>query len=478
MFGSLLGFRSDGDPIRSGIGFYTNDYGWYWVSEGEEAGWGLVTFHYGHWVYDDEFGWMWIPGTEWGPGWVQWRRGDGYVGWAPLPPEVGYSYGPDLWVFVRERDVISPYIAEVVLPPDRVYFQDSVVVSRAEFLDRGYAVNWGIPPETVAAVYGRPIPEYRVHPGVIAGTRTWPGAVVVRREDIRNPGRLREFIRQSVIGREVSRIAPGVAAAPRNGGRVGEAPQRGAFPRAGARNPAGEFANQERRGQERRQDVYSQQLGEQRRQGEPSPRREQQRPGTTGAGPSNGHFGEGFGREEPTRLGPRLSQPNDRNRRGPPRFGNEPQGGRHFGEEQRPGPQFGPRVGAGPGQRLGGEQRAFQGPALRGEQRGFQGPGPQQHVGPGAFGPRPGAIPGQGFGGEQRAFEGAALRGEQRGFQGPRPQQRVGPGAFRPGASPGQRFAGEQRAFQGSALQHGAMGAGRMPSTTGMAPRGGRGGRE
>jgi hypothetical protein len=83
---------------------------------------------------------------------------------------------------------------------------------------RGYAVNRGIPPEAVAAVYGRPISEYRVHPGIIAGTRTWPGAVVVRPEDIRNPGRLREFTRQSVIGREVSRIAPGVAA-PRNGGR-------------------------------------------------------------------------------------------------------------------------------------------------------------------------------------------------------------------------------------------------------------------
>jgi hypothetical protein len=218
-------------PYTVGHWIYTNDFGWYWVSEGEEVGWGLVTFHYGHWVYDDEFGWMWIPGTEWGPGWVQWRRGNGYVGWAPLPPEIGYSYGPDLWVFVRERDVIAPYIAEVALPPGRLYFQDTVVVSRAEFLDRGYAVNRGIPPEAVAAVYGRPIPEYRVHPGIIAGMRTWPGAVVVRPEDIRNPGRLREFTRQSVIGGQVSRIAPGVAA-PRNGGRVGEPPQRGAFPRA------------------------------------------------------------------------------------------------------------------------------------------------------------------------------------------------------------------------------------------------------
>jgi len=262
---------------------------------------------------------------------------------------------------------------------------------------------------------------------------------VVRPEDVRNPGRLREFTRQSVMGREVSRIAPGVPA-PRNGGRVGEAPQRGAFPRAGDRNPAGEVTNQERRGQDRRQGVYGQQLGEQPRQGEPFPRREQQRPGTTGVGPNNGRFGERFGTGEPTRPGARPSQPNDQGRRGPPSFTNEQQGGRHFGEEQRPGPQ--------------------------------------QHGGSGAFGPRPDAGPGPRFGGEQRAFQG---RGEQRGFYGSAPQQQVGPGAFgsRPGASPGPRFGGEQRALQGPALQHGPMGGGgRMPSTTGMAPRGGRGGRE
>jgi len=57
---------------------------------------------------------------------------------------------------VRERDVIAPYISEVVLPPDGVYFQNTAVVSRTVFLDRGYAVNRGIPPEAVAAVYVGP----------------------------------------------------------------------------------------------------------------------------------------------------------------------------------------------------------------------------------------------------------------------------------------------------------------------------------
>jgi hypothetical protein len=32
------------------------------------------------------YGWCWRPGRVWGPGWVSWRAGGGYVGWAPLPP--------------------------------------------------------------------------------------------------------------------------------------------------------------------------------------------------------------------------------------------------------------------------------------------------------------------------------------------------------------------------------------------------------
>jgi hypothetical protein len=278
-------------PYTVGHWIYTNDYGWYWVPEGDEAAWGLVAFHYGHWVYDDEFGWMWIPGTEWGPGWVEWRRGGGYVGWAPLPPEAGYSYSPALWAFVRERDLLAPYIAEVVLPPSQVYFENTIVVSRAEFLSRGYAINPGVPPEAVALAYGRPIPEYELHPGIFAGTKTWPGALVLRPEDFRNPGRLREVTRQS-MGREVSRIAPG-AAAQRNGA-FGQVPQPGQLPRTGARNRGGEIGAQDRQpfGQERRQGMYA-----------PPPRGQPQPPGTNGVGLPRGRYGGGFG--EPTHPGAR-----------------------------------------------------------------------------------------------------------------------------------------------------------------------------
>ena len=59
------------------------DCGWYWESD---EPWAWACYHYGYWVYDSAHGWVWLPGVEWGPAWVSWRVGGGYIGWAPLPP--------------------------------------------------------------------------------------------------------------------------------------------------------------------------------------------------------------------------------------------------------------------------------------------------------------------------------------------------------------------------------------------------------
>ena len=61
----------------------SNDYGFAWASDYD---WGWAPFHYGRWCLLGGFGWSWIPGTIWGPSWVDWRYGGGYVGWAPLGP--------------------------------------------------------------------------------------------------------------------------------------------------------------------------------------------------------------------------------------------------------------------------------------------------------------------------------------------------------------------------------------------------------
>src|ERR1017187_10046331 len=90
---------SDWRPYCEGYWLWT-DGGWYWVSDEQ---WAWATYHYGRWVDDPYYGWVWVPDTEWAPSWVSWREGDGYVGWAPLPP--GASFGPEGYVVVREREL-------------------------------------------------------------------------------------------------------------------------------------------------------------------------------------------------------------------------------------------------------------------------------------------------------------------------------------------------------------------------------------
>lgn len=96
-------------PYRTnGYWVYTN-VGWTWVSR---YSWGWAPFHYGRWYYDPYYEWIWIPGYEWGPGWVIWRRSEGYYGWAPIGPGIsitiaygsGYRLPYNYWTFVRDRD--------------------------------------------------------------------------------------------------------------------------------------------------------------------------------------------------------------------------------------------------------------------------------------------------------------------------------------------------------------------------------------
>jgi hypothetical protein len=77
-------------PYTDGYWAYS-DQGWFWVSN--EA-WGWATYHYGRWANLDGTGWVWVPGYVWAPAWVSWRYGNGYTGWAPLPPDslVGTDY--------------------------------------------------------------------------------------------------------------------------------------------------------------------------------------------------------------------------------------------------------------------------------------------------------------------------------------------------------------------------------------------------
>lgn len=185
-------------PYTYGRWVYTEEWGWYWVSDEEEADWGWVTFHYGRWAHDRRFGWFWVPGDEWGPAWVDWRRGDDYVGWAPLPPdEIVYEYGndPAYWIFLPPRYLVAPRLRTYFLPPQRtvVVFRRTVIVNRTVRLEhrdhRGrFAVNPGIAPGIVAAAARRPVQTFRVQPRVLASTQGIAGAVQVRPQDLSRPG--------------------------------------------------------------------------------------------------------------------------------------------------------------------------------------------------------------------------------------------------------------------------------------------------
>jgi hypothetical protein len=107
-------------PYTHGRWAYTKNWGWYWDAADDEADWGWCVYHYGRWAPDADLGWVWIPGREWAPAWVSWRRGSRQIGWAPLPPEEAiaeYREEPRAWIFVDGDKFTAPDLAEYALPP-------------------------------------------------------------------------------------------------------------------------------------------------------------------------------------------------------------------------------------------------------------------------------------------------------------------------------------------------------------------------
>jgi len=130
---------SDWRPYGEGHWEWT-DQGWYWVSD---EPWGWATYHYGRWVLDSYYGWVWVPGTEWGPAWVAWREGGGYVGWAPLPPAYDFAptgfivvehvhWHPRSFVFVEHRHFCGPIRRQHHHVNDIVIINKTVNITKVE----------------------------------------------------------------------------------------------------------------------------------------------------------------------------------------------------------------------------------------------------------------------------------------------------------------------------------------------------------
>lgn len=157
-------------PYTSGHWVYT-DQGWAWVAD---EPWGWAAFHYGRWYYDSDIGWAWVPGTVWAPAWVAWRHGGGYLGWAPLGPAVGFTFGggldfggyviaPGFYTFVGERDILAPRVSTVIVSTTRNVTIVNTTTNITNYaVVNGRIVNSGVSADRIAQVTGRPVPRVAV----------------------------------------------------------------------------------------------------------------------------------------------------------------------------------------------------------------------------------------------------------------------------------------------------------------------------
>ncbi len=157
-------------PYTSGH-WVSTDQGWAWVAN-EPWGWG--PFHYGRWAYDSSLGWAWTPGYVWAPAWVSWRHGGGYLGWAPLPPTIGFRaevgldpvggyITPGYYTFVSERNILSVNVFDVILPSRR----NVLIVRGAPDITRydvvgGRIYDRGVDVRRIEQVIGHPVSRLRV----------------------------------------------------------------------------------------------------------------------------------------------------------------------------------------------------------------------------------------------------------------------------------------------------------------------------
>jgi len=161
-------------PYTHGHWLLTDD-GWTWASDWD---WGWGPFHYGRWFDDANLGWVWVPGAVWAPAWVMWEQSEDYVGWAPLPPQVRWSWSvglefgdmelesmlpPGAFVFVPDRDFLDRDVRRFVVPRVR----SVMILPRAHVVTRygiedGRIIDHGIPPEALERRFGHRITRYRI----------------------------------------------------------------------------------------------------------------------------------------------------------------------------------------------------------------------------------------------------------------------------------------------------------------------------
>jgi hypothetical protein len=103
-------------PYFTGGQWQLTPKGWSFESKWD---WGKFVFHYGRWVYVADLDWLWSMDPAYGLAWVNWKSGDTYVGWSPIPPAVRSGDPPEQkWTYVRARYFAQPEINRFPLKND------------------------------------------------------------------------------------------------------------------------------------------------------------------------------------------------------------------------------------------------------------------------------------------------------------------------------------------------------------------------
>jgi hypothetical protein len=196
-------------PYATNGNWVYTDEGWTWASN---YSWGWAPFHYGRWFYEDGYGWMWMPGNEWAPAWVSWRRSPDYYGWAPLGPNVsvavavggGYNPPPHYWCFVPHQYVTNPHVTNYYVSEQQnvTIINNTTVIRNTTIVNNTYnnatvvnnnvsntrvTVNnyaGGPDPDEVSRVTGTPLRPVPVRESNTPGGNTSGGGFAVYRPKI------------------------------------------------------------------------------------------------------------------------------------------------------------------------------------------------------------------------------------------------------------------------------------------------------
>ncbi len=182
----------DWRPYSDGRWIYT-DAGWTWDSE---APYSWAVYHYGRWARVHPIGWVWVPGGEWGPAWVAWRRSSRHVGWAPLPPEAEflrasgfdghvdaqYDIGPGNYNFVDVRNFGASRLRNYLRPQHEnlTIIQQTINITRVTYV-HDVVYNAGPSYEATSRQSAAPIRRLkldrrkRLEGGGLEGGRPGPG---------------------------------------------------------------------------------------------------------------------------------------------------------------------------------------------------------------------------------------------------------------------------------------------------------------